>query len=179
MIEIFGYKFVETWGELSPRYAEYDSFVELSLSPFPKYAHRQADGIGPKNEPKDINPMEVRDLMVSGPVLMAYANDLTGRLAGLIQDRKVKLSKTRAAALATIEAKSEAERSRKLSVNPDVQSIEWELADLENMRDHVKGAFKTLTYMSEVWRSVYYGTQQEQKRQAPIEAPVLGGNTQE
>lgn len=176
MITIFGYKFVEKWTELSPRYAEYDEIPELNLSPFPRYMERQANGIGPEDAPKDMNPLEVQSLMVSGPVLEGYCNDLIGRLNGLIQERKVELSRARAMAMSTMQdAKSEAARERMLSMDTGVQSKNWEIADLENMRDYLKGVFKCLSDATWGWRSVYYGTQMEKKQTPPIEAPNIGG----
>jgi len=175
MIEIFGYKFAERWAEISPRYAEYDQVPDLQIVPFGKYAERQSLGIGPSGAPRDVNPLEVQNLMVSGPVLMAYCNDLIGRINGLLTDRRARFSKMRAGKLANIEAKSEAERERKLSTEPDLESIKWEIEDLENMGAYLTRKIKELVEMTQNWRSVFYGTQVEKKIQPPIEAPVITG----
>ena len=175
MIEIFGYKFAEKWAELSPRFAECDQVPELSLEPFPKYAKRQSGNIMPQGQLRNTDPLEVQNLMVSAPVLMAYANDLMARIGGLINDRMVQRAKARAVACAGLQAKSEAERNRKLDMEPSVQQLVWEIQDLETMHSYLKGLSRALGDMSNNWRAVYYGTQNERKQTPSIEAPTIGG----
>jgi hypothetical protein len=174
MIQVFGVRFVDSWASLSPRYATYDSCEDLSLTPFPKVMERFSKGFGPEESPATLGPIEVQNLMVAGNVLMGYANELRAKIAGLLTEKKKTMANVKTSKLSTMEAKSEAERERKMCMEPDYMTVHWEVEDLENMKEFTNGMFRVLSDLTNSCRSLFYGTQVERRMTPPIEASMSG-----
>lgn len=165
------YNFPELWSEISPRMAELDKEVNLSLKLFTDLDVARADVVN-----SDCTPIQIQEFMVKVSVTMSYCVVMAARLGGHLnqsQEQMDTLVAQKTAAIAP-NVKSDAALGRALGADLEIIELKWTIEDFKVALSYAEGIFKTLQKDAENWRARYYGSQSDQKLTAGVNEPYTG-----